>query len=140
MLNGENGVDALFGGIGNDTLIGGADNDVLLGEADHDSLFGQAGSDRIDGGAGNDRINGGALRDSLTGGAGGDRFEFTDALSNSTPDAIIDFVVADDTISIDSTLVSGIADGALGQLFFKNTAAGAVDGMTASSTTPPMGS
>jgi len=53
-IDGEDGDDALTGGVGNDIFHGGAGNDTLNGGAGNDILQGDAGNDTLDGGAGDD--------------------------------------------------------------------------------------
>ena len=53
-LQGNELVNAIFGGAGNDTLIGGAGADTLTGNAGNDRLVGGAGIDTLFGNAGAD--------------------------------------------------------------------------------------
>ena len=82
LLEGGNGNDRFFGGIGPDTIRGGGGNDNLRGGRGQDYLDGGVGNDRlrgqrgrdvIDGGDGNDTIYGGAGNDILLGATGRDR-------------------------------------------------------------------
>lgn len=81
LINGDDGDDAIAGGVGfdtviggpgNDSLSGGGGNDSLSGSDGHDSLAGDAGDDMIDGGDGNDRVDGGTGQDVVAAGAGMD--------------------------------------------------------------------
>ncbi|MCW7537037.1 hypothetical protein OOT46_04120 [Aquabacterium sp. A7-Y] len=137
-LNGGDGDDLIDGGIGADTLNGGADNDTLDGQngadtlnggAGIDTLNGQNGQDVLNGGAGDDTLNGGAGIDTLNGGAGVDTLtggngqdSFVFSLSGAgNADAILDFVVADDTIvlsnALDASLAGALDPGLVGVAF-----------------------
>ncbi|MBP0484312.1 calcium-binding protein [Sagittula salina] len=72
LLNGQNGDDALIGEAGNDTLTGGSGNDYLRGDAGDDLLYGKEGSDVLEGGSGNDQMDGDEGSDTLKGGSGND--------------------------------------------------------------------
>ena len=72
----------------------------VTGNAGDNLLNGLAGNDVVDGGAGNDLIYGAEGRDTLTGGAGADRFAFHTAVNGANVDDILDFSVADDSISL----------------------------------------
>lgn len=54
MLDGDAGVDLLYGGFQNDQLNGGDGNGNMFGENDADILDGGAGDDKLRGGQGND--------------------------------------------------------------------------------------
>ena len=83
-INGNTGINVIFGRGGEDTIHGNAGNDVIHGEGETDTLFGDAGNDTllggdgddftVDGGAGNDILNGGNGNDGLLGRAGIDTF------------------------------------------------------------------
>ena len=66
-----------------------------------------AGRDFLVGGAGNDTLDGGAGQDSLLGGGGADTFVFS--ACDSSPDSIVDFIAAEDTIQLDSAVFQGLA-------------------------------
>jgi Ca2+-binding RTX toxin-like protein len=146
------GIDSLNGGAGNDYLHGGPENDTLFGGSEHDFLDGGTGNDTLGGGPGfdtleggddgdiigggpdgdtlrggngNDFLDGSTGRDTLSGGPGNDVFLFT-ALFAGNDDFVTDYIVADDSISIGSSLV-GLPPGPLPTPRFKNTASGAVD-------------
>lgn len=91
-LNGNLGDDWIFGEAGNDNLFGGPGNDFLQGFADHDILSGDLGNDTLSGDKGNDLYRGGA---------GADLFVIADAPG---VDAIADFTLADDILSLSRTL------------------------------------
>ncbi|QQR40398.1 peroxidase family protein [Devosia rhizoryzae] len=57
VINGNDGVNQLFGGAGNDTLVGNDGNDLLDGGTGDDTLNGGDDNDTIIGGAGNDTID-----------------------------------------------------------------------------------
>ncbi len=83
-INGNTGVNVIYGRGGQDTIHGNAGNDVLYGDGDTDTIYGDAGNDTIFGGdgddftiegnAGNDILYGGNGDDGLVGGAGIDTF------------------------------------------------------------------
>jgi Ca2+-binding RTX toxin-like protein len=95
----------------NNTITGNNGNNVLSGLDGNDSLFGGSGRDSLLGGAGNDFLAGGVGNDTLTGGGGVDRFDFRSP--NEGVDRITDFVVADDTIGISTSVVSGFRNAGL---------------------------
>lgn len=88
-------------------------NGYAFGDAGNDSLYG-GGYLNLDGGTGNDTLFAGFYYDTLTGGVGADNFSFG---SPSFGDffagthTITDFVVADDTITVNGN--SSIFDGGL---------------------------
>jgi len=72
-LEGQNGLDQLFGFYGNDFLNGGAHDDVIFGGDGNDYLVGQSGDDELHGGSGNDVLHGGTgAKDKLFGDSGTD--------------------------------------------------------------------
>lgn len=91
-------------GVGNDldNRIQGSDGiDQLFGMGGNDVLFGGLGNDLLNGGDGNDILHGGAGADKLWGGAGLDYFTFgADALYQSGPDEVMDFVASFDRIDL----------------------------------------
>ncbi|KIC45449.1 hypothetical protein RA29_20630 [Tateyamaria sp. ANG-S1] len=72
LLNGQNGNDALIGEAGNDTIYGGSGNDFLRGDTGDDSLHGKEGADVLEGGSGDDQLDGDEGADTLRGGSGND--------------------------------------------------------------------
>lgn len=64
-LNGDAGIDRLYGGGGNDILSGGADNDQIFGGDGNDTLNGDAGNDYLLDYAGTNTFNGGDGNDIL---------------------------------------------------------------------------
>lgn len=133
--------DSLVGGGGNDSLFGGDGIDNIFGEADNDFINGMVGDDLINGGDGNDFIRGGKGDDYLiggggndtligdkgvninVGGAGNDVFVFrqdllsgdaSDPITQSIPQLILDFDIANDFIGLSGGLVAG-------QLTFEQT-------------------
>lgn len=72
LIDGGDGNDSLFGGLGNADLNGGSDGDSLFGGFGSDDIDAGAGNDSVFGGAGNDDTGGGAGDDYLDGGPGGD--------------------------------------------------------------------
>ena len=74
ILYGEEGQDDLNGDSGDDVLHGGADHDELNGGDGHDQLYGEDGNDSIDGDEGNDVLIGGQGGDFLDGGKGQDTY------------------------------------------------------------------
>jgi Ca2+-binding RTX toxin-like protein len=83
----------------------------------------------IVGGAGNNVLNGMGGNDTLTGGAGQDRFAFSTALNATTNvDTITDFVVADDTISLENAVFTKLTTtGTLNAACFKIIGSAALD-------------
>jgi Ca2+-binding RTX toxin-like protein len=81
------------------------------------------------GGAGNNVLNGMGGNDTLTGGAGQDRFAFSTALNATTNvDTITDFVVADDTISLENAIFTKLTTtGTLNAAYFKIIGTAALD-------------
>lgn len=79
-LEGDDGVDFMYGRGGRDTLNG---------EAGTDFLSGGGGRDALNGGVGTDFLNGGGGRDTMTGGDGADWFVF------GRRDVITDFSIAE---------------------------------------------
>lgn len=74
-VNGADGPDHAYGGLGADSLNGMGGNDILLGGSGNDTLIGGAGADRLYGGLGNDTLIGGDELDvdRMFGGADADR-------------------------------------------------------------------
>jgi len=125
VLRGELGDDRLLGGLGNDVLLGGEGNDALLGQDGDDRLFGglgnddlvgglgvdilsgDEGDDRILGGDGDDRIYGGLGDDLIFGGSGADIIVAAD---DAGDDVIVDFVIGEDRVSVENTMLVDFAD------------------------------
>jgi Ca2+-binding RTX toxin-like protein len=139
-INGNDGDDTIDGGVGNDILNGGSGIDTLSFSSATAAVkvnlslltlqaTGGSGSDTISGfenltgskyndtltGSSNDNtIDGGAGNDILSGGIGADIFIFSTALNSSTnKDTIVDFSHTDDTIVLDSSIFTKLADGEL---------------------------
>lgn len=94
--------------------------------AGDDALIGRKGNDALSGLDGNDLIDGGAGKDKLKGGAGMDTFAFT-AGQKDTPDKIVDFVSADDTILLSAKVFKGLDLGLLTEAVFRNKGETAAD-------------
>ena len=102
-----------LGTMANDVIDHSGDRDayyVNAGMGD-DAVTGGSGRDFLVGGAGNDTLTGGAGQDSLLGGGGADTFVFNTC--DTTPDSIVDFVAADDTIQLDARIFQGLPAGVL---------------------------
>ncbi|HEY8577754.1 MAG TPA: peroxidase family protein [Devosia sp.] len=65
VINGNDGINQLFGGAGDDVMNGDDDNDVLDGGLGNDVLNGGNGNDTVIGGAGDDTINVGSGNDTI---------------------------------------------------------------------------
>ena len=76
-----------------------------------DVVTGGSGRDFLVGGAGNDTLTGGAGQDSLLGGGGADTFVFS--ACGTSPDSLVDFTAADDTIQLDAGVFQGLPAGVL---------------------------
>jgi serralysin len=113
-------------GTANITGRGNSGNNSVTGNAAHNLLNGGSGDDIVGGGAGNDLIYGSLGRDTLTGDAGDDRFAFNTALGSGNVDDILDFSVADDSISLANYIFTQAGpNGTLGSTAFRlGTAAG----------------
>jgi Ca2+-binding RTX toxin-like protein len=104
-LEGGDGNDKLYGQAGDDGLNGGLGNDTLEGGYGNDTLNGDDGNDYVRGGNGNDNLYGGNNNDTLTGGTGVDSFSFNS--SNEGIDTLTDFVIIDDTITVNANAFGG---------------------------------
>ena len=93
-ITGNSLANTIRGGSGADTIYGGAGKDYILGNSGNDKLYGDVGNDTLNGGAGND---------TLTGGTGNDVFIYSNGDGN---DVITDYTASDDTIKIDSGVIS----------------------------------
>jgi Ca2+-binding RTX toxin-like protein len=121
MVFADAGDDEVTGTDWHDYLDGEAGNDVLAGGKGSDVVIGGEGDDTLDGGSGMDYLVGGADSDVMTGGADADYFDFT-----AGHDRITDFVVGEDVVLLDTSLVANGADAAA--IFAEN--ATVVDGNT----------
>ena len=106
------GSSNLTGNTGDNTLTGNDGKNKLIGAVGRDSLFGGLGDDVLNGGTGNDVLEGGTGKDNLTGGAGKDSFLFDTALKANV-DKITDFKPIDDTLTLENSIFTNIATGAL---------------------------
>lgn len=88
---------------------GNSVSNTITGNSGANTLSGLDGNDSLIGGAGNDVLAGGDGNDVLTGGAGNDIFTF-DMSGTSAADNINDFVVAEDSIQLDSLVFTGLVD------------------------------
>jgi Ca2+-binding RTX toxin-like protein len=108
-LSGDHANNVLSGVGGNDVLKGFGGSDSLIGSTQDDALYGGTGNDELSGNQGNDTLNGQDGNDVMNGGAGADAFRFTSELNPlANVDDVQDFVVADDTIHLESTVFSAI--------------------------------
>ncbi|WP_264051647.1 M10 family metallopeptidase C-terminal domain-containing protein [Methylobacterium flocculans] len=85
------------------------------GNASANTLIGNSAANVLDGKAG---------ADLLTGGTGTDTFAFSTALDSANVDRITDFVVVDDTIRLDASVITALTAGAVSADAFKETSAG----------------
>ena len=86
----------------------------LTGNDAANTLIGEGGNDDLRGGGGNDRLVGNQGNESLRGGTGMDTFVMNGTLNASTNvDRIWDFLAADDTIELASSIFTALAPGAL---------------------------
>jgi Ca2+-binding RTX toxin-like protein len=116
-INGNTGIDHLWG-------YGG--NDILNGGLDYDDLHGGDNNDTINGGDAGDDLYGENGNDMLTGGTGGDYF-FFDTTPNSTTnkDTITDFTHAEDSIRLDNDIFISLgAAGVLSNDYFRASSTG----------------
>lgn len=117
--------------VGNGTVngTGNARSNSISGNDNDNILRGLAGNDVLSGGSGNDILNGGAGADTLSGGSGADIFVFDSVLNASTnTDSIIDFSALDDTLHLDRTIFTKLAQGFLNSdLFLSDSTAAALD-------------
>jgi Ca2+-binding RTX toxin-like protein len=100
-------------GTANINATGNGRVNSLFGNDGNNILSGMDGGDRLSGGAGNDTLIGGLGNDSLTGGDGADNFVFDAALGSTNVDKIQDYVVADDSITLDDAIFTGLSVGTL---------------------------
>ncbi len=87
LIDGGDGTDALYAGLGNTDLNGSSDADTLIGGPGSDDIDGGSGNDSAYGGAGNDDIGGESGNDVLDGGPNGDLLKGgsnTDAVTYGT--------------------------------------------------------
>ncbi|MBM3970209.1 MAG: hypothetical protein FJ302_10140, partial [Planctomycetes bacterium] len=114
-IQGNDGVDALFGGFGNDSVDGGAGNETVDGGSGDDIVNGGSGNDVVLGNNGNDTLSGGTGTDSVDGGFGDDLMYGNDSISgDGSTDTIngqdgndiiayIDVSTANNTFTLTST-------------------------------------
>ncbi|MEB3826279.1 DUF4114 domain-containing protein, partial [Phormidium sp. CCY1219] len=100
-INGNQGTDELNGNQGDDTVYGGQGDDIVRGGKDNDMLYGDLGNDVLYGDLGNDTLTGGPGEDVLIGGEGADTFALA---ADSGTDAIVDFVLGEDTLGLSGGL------------------------------------
>ncbi|MEI5682737.1 MULTISPECIES: calcium-binding protein [unclassified Mesorhizobium] len=98
-------------GTGNLTGNGNTLNNTLVGNSGNNALRGGAGNDTLNGGTGNDKLFGGVGTDMLTGGVGSDTFVFDTPLGSTNIDKITDYNVAQDTIQLENSVFTGLANG-----------------------------
>lgn len=133
LLEGLEGDDNLFGGVGEDILVGdegddrlfgGDDDDILLGGDDDDLVRGGDDDDTIVGGSGADTLNGDSGDDLIIGSSGFDESAFLTSLEDAetTADLTIQFNDEADTDTGDvidggngeDTIVMGSEDSVTG--------------------------
>jgi Ca2+-binding RTX toxin-like protein len=114
-ITGNNGVNQLTGLGGNDTVRGLAGIDVLYGGTGNDRLEGGSGRDHLFGEDGDDTLVAGPDGAFLTGGTGQDWFVFDQPPPSGigSPNTILDFIAAEDTIALARTVYSALPLGAL---------------------------
>jgi serralysin len=111
-------------GTANINATGNSRANTLNGNDGNNILLGLDGLDVLNGGLGNDTLNGGLGNDTLNGGAGADTFIFDSALGATNVDTISGYSVADDTISLENAVFTGLAVGTLtGGAFYIGAAA-----------------
>jgi hypothetical protein len=91
---------------------------TISGSEDDNDVVGTSGNDLLKGNGGDDEIWGKGGLDVLSGGAGKDNFTFDTKLSSSNVDVITDYVVADDTIFLDSETFTSLKWGDLSSSAF----------------------
>ena len=87
------------GGLGDDWLVGQTGDDQLLGGAGNDSLLGGDGADTLAGGAGDDVLRGGRGADTYRFGAGSGRDLIEDDRIADAPDASLDAIVFEASVT-----------------------------------------
>ena len=83
----------------------------LKGNDADNSLVGNAANNKIEGGAGNDKFFSGLGNDTLTGGAGNDEFHFNELASSTNKDTIMDFIVGEDRIFLNTSVFTSLGAG-----------------------------
>ncbi len=91
------------------------------------NVTGGSGDDNLSGSDGDDFLNGGVATDTMTGGAGADTFAFSAAIIAGNVDRIADFSSVDDTIQLDGSVFSGLANGTLAPNAFRDLVTGPAD-------------
>ncbi|MEI5682187.1 Calx-beta domain-containing protein [Mesorhizobium sp. CCNWLW179-1] len=89
----------------------GTTNLVGNGNSLNNTVIGNSGNNVLRGGAGNDLLSGGAGKDTLAGGSGNDAFHFNARLGSTNIDKITDYNVAQDTIQLENSVFTGLANG-----------------------------
>ncbi|MEM6598711.1 MAG: metallophosphoesterase, partial [Cyanobacteria bacterium P01_C01_bin.69] len=113
-IEGETGLNEIFGTDRADIIVGTDADDIIFGGAirdridggkGDDQIFGEGGRDVLTGGDGDDLMNGGLLNNRLTGGSGSDTF----VLEVGGDSRVLDFTVGEDLIG----LTEGVSFGQL---------------------------
>jgi Ca2+-binding RTX toxin-like protein len=107
--------------------VGTEGADMLRGSSFADSLQGMGGDDSLYGSGGADTLEGGAGRDVLDGGSGSDVFVFGAGAFDGV-DTVYGFAQAQDRISLDHTVFTGLEAGALARGAFETVAGSAATG------------
>ncbi len=102
IVNGGNGNDALYGGVGYDAIEGNNGSDQIYGEGGNDTLRGGNGDDVLYGGAGDDALYDGQGDDFLAGGTGNDTY----FLGKGTNTVYFESGDGSDTLIQDAALLS----------------------------------
>ncbi len=118
------GFDTVSCQLTNYTLTANVENLTLTGTAKingtgnsgNNSITGNSATNQLNGGAGNDILDGKGSFDKLTGGTGNDIFKFT---VKGPADLINDFNVVDDTIQLENSVFTKLANGTLSASQFK---------------------
>jgi Ca2+-binding RTX toxin-like protein len=108
------GFEKLYGNASDNTLKGNALANLINGGNGNDTLIGAGGADKLIGGAGNDV---------LRGGRGDDIFVFDGELNNVGIDRIIDFNPNNDSVQLENSVFTKLAEtGSLDEAFFQSGA------------------
>jgi Ca2+-binding RTX toxin-like protein len=118
------------------TLSGGAALNGF-GTAGANILKGNLGANLLDAREGSDTLSGGGGADTFIGGSGQDVFRFDTAPANGDADYVKDFRSVDDTLHLDDSVFSGLAQGKLAAEAFRlgKAAADATDRIVYDQTT-----